>query len=159
MMKVHPVVHAGMLQSRGGQKLLASTTSPKLASMAQVKRPLQSPLASSSSKRRLIDSGLTTDTPSTVASTSPLFEPRVSSMSPRTMSREQMENLSRGLDDNFIFRIWNTFRGLNTDDVIHSIRRGGLHPHDTNMLICDAEEREIRVSQLIEAIVACYIRK
>ena len=192
-MKAHPVVHAGMLQSRGGQKLLASSTSPKLSSMPsrdypsmpQVKRPLLSPLASTlskrpllsplaatsskrpltspldctSSKRRLIDSGMTTDTPSTVASTSPIFEPRASPRNRTPMSRDQMENLSRGLEDNFIFRIWNTFRGLSTDDVIHSIRRGALHPNDTNMLICEAEDREIRVSQLIEVIVACYIRK
>ena len=160
MMKVHPVENPLLASSRKGQAILGFNLSPGKPVSPQTgsKRPFISPDIPSS-KRRQTDSGVT-DTPSTVpSSASPRMRMSSGSAVGLPMSKDQMENLTRGIEEGFIYRIWNTFRGLRRDQIIRNLRRGPLHPTDTNTLIWEAEDREVRVSDLIEAILGIYIFK
>ena len=116
------------------------------------KRSNPSPLKPEA-KRVQKDSGMTFDTPSTCASTSPQFRP----LEPRTLQQDR--NLAFGLDDSFMFRVYNAFHDQPREIVIRILRRGHLHPNDVNMLVSEAEEREVMVGKLIAAIVRTYRSK
>lgn len=155
MMKVHPVKNAGLVASSAGQTLLAAAFAPPTSPMPGKKRNLFSPETPSTSKRRLMDSGVT-DTPSTASPKTKMSSKTVVTC---TLSKDQMENLTRGIEEGFLYRVWNTFRGQTRAQIVRTLRRGPLHPSDTNLLIWEAEDREVKVSDLIEAILGFYIHK
>ena len=70
-----------------------------------------------------------------------------------------MIDMTVGLDDLFMFRIYNTFRDQPRQMVIRILRRQFLHPIDMATLVAEAEERDIKVSELISAIIQTYARK
>jgi hypothetical protein len=69
----------------------------------------------------------------------------------------QAANLSVGLESGFLFRIYNTFRGQPRAKVIKILKSGYLQLADLSLLVAEAEDREVKVSELIEAIVKSYI--
>ena len=102
-------------------------------------------------KRVQKDSAITT-TPSTGASTSASYRPV-------TRGLEPDPNLTFGLDDSFMFRVFNVFRDQSRQGVIQILRRGHLHTSDVNTLVSEAEERDVMVSKLIAANVRTYRSK
>ena len=142
MMTMHPVKNQKLAESKAG----------KLVMKRSLKRAYVSPLANGA-KRQAKDSGVT-NTPST---SSPRGDP------PRFPSRDisfelaQAANLSVGLETGFLFRIYNTFRGQPRAKVIKILKSGYLQLQDLSMLVAEAEDREVKVSELIEAIVKSYI--
>ena len=142
MMTMHPVANQKLAESKAG----------KLVMKRSLKRAYVSPLTNGA-KRQAKDSGVT-NTPST---SSPRGDP------PRFPSRDisfelaQAANLSVGLETGFLFRIYNTFRGQPRAKVIKILKSGYLQLQDLSMLVAEAEDREVKVSELIEAIVKSYI--
>ena len=142
MMTMHPVKNQKLAESKAG----------KLVMKRSLKRAYVSPLTNGA-KRQAKDSGVT-NTPST---SSPRGDP------PRFPSRDisfelaQAANLSVGLETGFLFRIYNTFRGQPRAKVIKILKSGYLQLQDLSMLVAEAEDREVKVSELIEAIVKSYI--
>ena len=141
-MTMHPVSNQKLAKSEVGKKIMAIL----------LKRAYVSPLGNEA-KRTAKDSGVA-NTPST---SSPRGDP------PKFPSRDisfelaQAANLSVGLESGFLFRIYNTFRGQPRAKVIKILKSGYLQLADLSLLVAEAEDREVKVSELIEAIVKSYI--
>ena len=91
-----------------------------------------------------------TDTPSTVPSAaSPRFNLS-------TFSRAEQESLAKGLEEGFLFRIFCLFRDQSHETIVAILRRGLLQSNDVNLLVAEAEDRHVRVYDLIMAIVNTY---
>jgi hypothetical protein len=136
MMKHHPVKNVGLVASSAGKTLLAVAFAAPSSPMPGRKRNLFSPDTPSTSKRRLMDSGVT----DTASPKTKMWSKTVVTCS---LSKDQMENLMRGIEEGFLYRVWNTLRGQTRAQIVKTLRRGPLHPFDTNLLIWEAEDREV----------------
>ena len=105
-----PVRNAKLSATDVGKATLKKSPLASPEPPTETKRVYRSPL-NSGAKRLTKDSALT-DTPSTVASTSPTFRPTAT----RTVAQDR--NLVFGLDDPFMFKIYNAFRDQSRGVVI-----------------------------------------
>ena len=54
------------------------------------------------------------------------------------------------------FRMYSIFRDVTHERMVQIFRRGVLQPHDLFTLVAEAEDRHVRVYDLIQAIVHSY---
>ena len=100
-------------------------------------------------QRQVRDSGVT-ETPSTGASTPTRFE------SSRVFSAKEQQDMIHGLDEGLQFRMYSIFRDVSHERMVQIFRRGVLQPQDLFTLVAEAEDRHVRVYDLIQAIVQSY---
>ena len=127
MMSVHPVKQVGLKKPKKGKSIMT---------LRSGKRSYISALIGMA-KRHAKDSG--------VSATLSAGSPKLHHMS-RNISFEfaTAENLACGLDNRFLFRVYNTFHGVSHPTMIWI-----LQSSDLTMLVAEAEDIQVNVSELI----------